>query len=42
MTDLIGVCDSVQYVDLSVAYDPEGLERDEDLSGPPVRYYFGL
>ncbi|XP_072037790.1 LOW QUALITY PROTEIN: ubiquitin-like modifier-activating enzyme 6 [Amphiura filiformis] len=42
MCDLIKFSDGIKYVDLTVGFEPEDPDEDEDLSGPPIRYHFGL
>ena len=42
MVDLIKFSDGIKYVDLTVGFEPEDPDEDEDLSGPPIRYHFGL
>ena len=41
MVDLIKPSDGAKYVDLTVGFEPEDDDAD-DLSGPPIRYHFGL
>ena len=38
MTKLIKDSSGKAYVDLTVSFEGDG---DDDLPGPPVRYYFG-
>ncbi|XP_050399847.1 ubiquitin-like modifier-activating enzyme 6 [Patella vulgata] len=43
MLKLLKPTASIKYMDLVLSFDNEsGNDEDEDIAGPPVRYYFGL